>query len=162
MLAERTGYTCLGTNHRANKMDLPFLEMIMKEKIKTTPNYLLGCCVFYRGDFINKLHEFFERFLYYTNEFKNGFFPDYEDQGGYDFAEHLMPTLAVHHGGKVGGFSRWGDSEQAWIEGYYRKYPIRFRPDLTIEENYPEATILHPVKKYDDPIREYHREKRAR
>ena len=44
-LAKQTGYTCLGTNHRINKFELTFLEAIMGEKLKTTTNYLLGCCM---------------------------------------------------------------------------------------------------------------------
>jgi hypothetical protein len=155
-LADQHGCCGLGTNHKIHMMQLPFLEIILGDKLKTHPNYLLGCCTFYNGVFIKSLHGFFEKFLYYTNEFQHGFFPDFK---GYCFAEYLMPTLAAHYG-VVRSFSSHS-TKSGWGPGH-KRYPIRFRPDLSEEEVYPESTILHPVKKYNDPIREYHRKKRER
>jgi hypothetical protein len=104
----------------------------------------------------------------------------------FDLSEELIPTLAYYLGGKIGSLSFWGDgcthphnvvaganampttSQQSesgrgnslgWY-GNYRKYPVRWRPDLNGDENFIEAAIMHPLKTYDHPIRQYHRQRR--
>jgi len=150
--AEYYNYWCVGNDARQQTFKLPFLEKIIKDKLADF-NYLLGCCVFHKNDFIKKLHEenFFERFLMYTNEFTKGYFPDYEEQGGYDLAEHLFPTLATYYGGKVGGFATWDRHSFKWTKGQSKKYPMRWQPELEFEDSFKEASILHPVKEYDNP-----------
>jgi len=157
-LAEKEGIWCLGNDYRISNIKFQLLECMLKTKFRES-HYLLGCCVFFKNTFIQKLLEinFFERFLYLTNEFSQGFFPQYESQGGYDISEHLYPTLAVHYGGKIGQLANWSETHQKWT-GQFEKYPLRFRPDL--EEDYQNACLMHPLKTYDNPIREYYRKRR--
>jgi hypothetical protein len=160
-IAESMGVWCLGNDHRVGNYKFPLLEAMLKTQFKES-HYLLGCCVFYKQEFIKKLKEinFFERFLYLTNDFSQGYFPGYEEQGGYDLTEHLYPTLASHFGGKVAQFAAWSRKEGKWAGGNFGKYPFRFQPELHPEEHYPEAVIMHPLKGYDHPVREFHRKKR--
>ena len=105
----------------------------------------------------------------------------------FDLSEELIPTLAYYLGGKIGSLSFWGDGSThphnsvagvngmpttsqttmhnstqnslGWY-GNYRKYPVRWRPDLNKNENFIESAIMHPLKTYDHPIRQYHRHMR--
>lgn len=156
------GYWCLGVDHRIQSIKFPFLEQVLNTKFDKA-NYLLGCCVFHKGDFLRGLHQanFFERLLYFTNAFSKGFFPQYEEQGGYDFAEHLFPTLAAHFGGGVGGLSTWDATANRWIAGRADRYPIRWRPELEVGEVVVDsASILHPLKEYNHPLRVHYRHRR--
>lgn len=145
---------CLGNDLRSYNLKLSLLEYIVKEKINET-KYLLGCCVFLHRNFIKKLQEidFFDRFLFFTNPFRKGFFPQFK---GYDFTEHLLPTLA-NQWGTVKQFAVWDDSLNMWY-GDFKKFPMRWKP--TIGSGYEDASIIHPVKKFDDPARKYFRSKR--
>jgi hypothetical protein len=152
--ADKFGIWCVGNDHRVSDIKFPLLEVMLKTQINQS-HYLLGCCVFYKNTFIKKLAEidFFERFLYLTNTFSQGFFPNYNK---HDISEHLYPTLAVHFGGKIGQLADWSEKEQKWTGN--PKYPVRFRPDL--EQGWQDACIMHPLKEYDNPVRQYHRKKR--
>lgn len=159
--ASKENVWCIGNDHRVAEFKFPFLERIIGEKIGPS-HYLLGCCVFYSGKFLRKLHElnFFEKFLFCTNEFNQGFFPGYEEQGGYDFGEHLYPTLAAHYGGQIREFARWNNVFEQW-QGKFQQYPMRWRPELTFDDNDVNVSIMHPVKR-DTDLRWFHRAKRAR
>jgi hypothetical protein len=167
--AEKKGVWCLGNDVRTTSLKFTLLENMLNREIPIA-KYLLGCCVFYHINFFRTLLEinFFERFLYLTNNFSDGFFPGYEEQGGYDFAEHLYPTLANLYGGGVKGMAFWEDAAllepgmPSWGNGWYgnRKYMMRWRPDITLEEKYPEAAILHPSKDFTSSLRVYCRNKR--
>src|SRR5208283_3754635 len=97
---------CIGNDYRLGDTRFPLLEAMLKIKLIRS-HYLLGCCVFYKNVFIQKLSEvnFFEIFLYLTNDFSQGFFPNKQEV--YDISEYLYPTLAVCYGGKVGQFASW-------------------------------------------------------
>ena len=165
--ASKLGVWCIGNDARDEKFQFPLVEQMLGKKLKQS-KYLLGCCVFHKAEFLHKLQElnFFDRFLNLTNAFNQGFFPDYEKQGGYDIAEHLYPTLAHHLGGKVAQFACWnpkfpGSSEGHWT-GSYDKFQMRWQPDLEFSQELIGASILHPIKDLDNPIRSYfkqHREK---
>jgi len=144
---------CLGFDSRRQKVKLPYLEMVLGKKIKNY-SYLLGCCVFYKGDFVRKSRPILEKILYYTNDFSQGFFPDYAE---YDIAECMLPTLAEQEGYSYGGLAKWDAPSKRWM-GDYKRYPIRFRP--CIEEVHKEASIIHPLKEYDDPLRQHYRSQR--
>ncbi|RDJ35110.1 MAG: hypothetical protein DWQ19_09760 [Crenarchaeota archaeon] len=152
---------CVGNDHRVGNFKFPFLEKIIDSKLGDS-HYLLGCCVFYKKEFLNKLREvdFFDRFLLYTNEFEKGFFPGYEEQNGYDFGEHLFPTLANHYGGKIAQLANWHQIFEHWL-GDFKHYPMRWKPELTWRENFAEASIMHPVKNNLE-LRWFHRTKRDR
>ncbi len=146
---------CVGNDLRHNPhVNLEFGSVIVKNKLPV-PKYLLGCCVFHSGTFIRTLAEndIFNRILWYTNDFTGGFFPKYN---GYDVAEHLFPTLAEHYGGSSFGFARYYEDKMSW-EGDAETYPMRWRPDLSEADPYRTACIMHPLKSFDNPIREYHR-----
>ena len=149
------GYWCVGFDHRRFAMKLPLFEKIIKRPISKL-DYLLGCCTFHSGDFIRRSQPILERLLYFTNDFSQGFFPDYKE---YDFGEVLLPTMAVSMGGKVGGLTRWDATESKWSDGLFHRYPVRFRPEIE-EAEAEKAAIIHPIKTYDHPIRKINREKR--
>ena len=81
----------------------------------------------------------------------------------YCFGEHLYPTLADKFGGKVEQFAWWNDQFRFW-RGNFQKYPMRGGPELDPKlEDFRGATIMHPLKKHDHPIREIRRlERHAR
>ena len=157
-MADERDVWMLGNAGRVDDFTLPFVEAMVNEKFDSV-YYMLGCCQFFSSKFIKKLLEiqFFERLLSYTNGFDAGYFPGY---AGYDISEHLYPTLCRHFGGNVGVFATWDDFREQW-HGSYRYFPMRWKPELDFEtENYPEASIMHPLKTYEHPIREFHRERR--
>lgn len=141
---------CIGNDYRNMNLTLPFLEKIVGEEI-SVGSYLLGSCVFCKGDFIRLLgkKDFFNRLLFYTNDFYNGFFPGYEE---HSFEEYLYPTLASHYGGKIKELACWKEDFSCW-KGNFRRYPMRWQPSLGLHENFPEASIMHPIKESDHPIR---------
>lgn len=182
-LATKQNVWLIGNDYRDKQtVRFPLVEMMLKTKFEEIV-YLLGAVLFYHKNFIKKCMEenFFEKFLYYTNDFKNGFFPGYEQaiispsvQNGYvhrsmsrrepsawDLIEHMMPTLAKHWGGEVQQFAKWNQSG-VWA-GNYRRYPIRWQPELfLVDHEYLQASIMHPLKSFSHPIREFHRNKRNR
>ncbi len=148
----------LGNDYRQANYDLPLVEKAIKMKIKET-HILLGCCVFFSRRYIQKLYkrDFFNRFLMLTNCFQDTV-PGLDEQGAYDLGEILYPTLAVCLGGKVQQLAACND-HVGWT-GNAERYPMRFRPEIVAE--FPDASIIHPSKSYDHPIRAYYREKRKR
>jgi hypothetical protein len=149
-------YWCVGNDHRKYNIKLPLFEKWLDKSFQDT-DYLLGCCMFYSDKFIEKLMKinFYNKLLDFSCGFTKGFFPGFYE---YDLSEHLYPTLAKQLGGNVGSFAAWNEITEAW-SGRYKNYPMRFRPE--IEELFPEAYIMHPVKAYDGEIRKYFREKRC-
>jgi len=146
----------LGNDGRVDEVEMPLIESLIGEKFRSV-YYLLGCCQFFNRKFMNKLKEidFFSRFLFLTNNFSDGFFPSYQ---GYDISEHLYPTLCRHFGGNVGVFATWDNGD--W-HGAFEYFPMRWKPELDPEqEGFPHASIMHPLKTYDHPLREFHRERR--
>jgi hypothetical protein len=158
--AEKNGVWCVGNDYRDKQtVDLSLLERIVQGKFEEVV-YLLGACIFYHKDFMKVAleKEFFQRFLFYTNNFQKGFFPFYD---AWDLTEHAMPTIVKHFGGKIKQLATYNQMTGMWA-GNYRRYPIRFRPELTYEEqHFLQASIMHPVKTLDHPIRKYHRAKRS-
>lgn len=157
-IAKKQGVWVIGNDINTEQYKFPLLEIMLKTEFDCA-KYLLACCMFFSGDFIKHLHnmDFFNKFLNLTSDFKNGEFPDYD---GFDFLEHLYPTLANHYRGKVSQFAFYCPKTQEW-RGDYKKYPMRWKPELDFEtENFKEACIMHPLKSYNHPIRDYHRNKR--
>ncbi|MHA1948289.1 MAG: hypothetical protein ACW99G_03475 [Candidatus Thorarchaeota archaeon] len=157
----------LANDYRSNdkypqqKIEFPLLEKIIGEKIKRVFS-ILGCCAFYRKEFIDKLIEIdlFNKVLWYSNSFKKGYFPSTNDKYVYDFGEFLYPTLIDHYGKKMKQLAYWDNDLRIW-GGNFRKYPMRFKPEIDpIKEDYPESSILHPIKDVNHPIREMKRMQR--
>lgn len=153
------GCWCIGNDFRRNQdQNMRFLETIVKGKFEEVV-YLLGACVFYYKEFFKKAfeQELFERFLFYTNEFKRGFFPFYS---AWDLTEHALPSIVKHYGGKIEQFAAYNQTSDFW-SGNFRRYPVRYRPELEFkEEHFLQASIMHPVKTLGHSIREFHRQKR--
>jgi hypothetical protein len=145
--AEKDGIWCMGFDHRNTNCEIPFLERIFGEKLGRT-QYLIGCCVFYKGSYIRRLRDsgFCSKFLLMTNEFKKGFFPDCAKQDIIDVSEHLYPTLAKHWGGGVRGLTTWNQMLQVWTGKEHQKYRVRWRPDIQEQEGFIGTSILHPIK----------------
>lgn len=157
LIADRNDVWLLGNDTHKDKHQFPLIEAIIKEKINCC-YYALGCCVFYCREFIERLMEinFFERLINATQHFTEGFFPNYT---GHDLSEHLYPTLAVHFGGDIGNFAKYDLQSKIWT-GSFRKFPLRWKPELDASEVSKDAAILHPLKNYDNPIRIQQRQER--
>lgn len=152
--AEEMGVWMLGNDGHVDEITLPFIDSLIGEPI-TQSYYLLGCCQFFHNKFMKKLCEidFFDKFLNLTNQFSEGYMPQYS---AYDISEHLYPTLCRHFGGGIGVLASY-DQMGKW-HGAYQYYPVRWRPDLhPVDDDFEEASIMHPLKDYDHPIREKHR-----
>lgn len=157
-MAEERGIWMLGCDGHVDDVQMPYINSLIGEEFKSI-YYLLGCCQFMHRNFINKLKSinFFDRFLTMTNQFSEGYMPGYN---GYDISEHMYPTLARHFGGNIGVFATYDSINSKW-HGSYEVFPMRWKPELDpLTENYPEASIMHPLKTFEHPIRTYHREKR--
>ena len=160
--ADQMDVWMLGSCGRAGAFDgtsMPLIESLIGSSLKKHSYYLLGCCQFMSRKFVHKLQEinFFDRFLGLTNHFTEGKFPEYS---GYDISEHLYPTIARYFGGNIGVLSTFVEDTNQW-HGKYELYPIRFRPELDgTTDNFKDASILHPLKSVDHPIRKFHKEKR--
>lgn len=155
--AEQKNIWMLGNDGHITDYRMPMIEAMLDVKFKSN-YYLLGCCQFFHKDFMVKLDEvnFFEKFLNLTNQFEGGYFPDY---AGWDISEGLYPTLCRHYGGNIGVFATY-EGPKNW-HGSYKIFPVRWRPELDPEtENFPEASILHPLKTFEHPIRQHHRKLR--
>lgn len=156
-MASDMGVWMLGNDGHIDEQGMPLVQAIIGENLQSS-YYLLGCLHFFHRDFMNKLREinFFDRFLTLTSGFEGGFFPFYS---GYDLSEHMYPSLCRHFGGNIGVFATYDHNKQ-W-HGAHEYFPMRWQPELDPEtENFPEASIMHPLKSLDHPIRVYHREKR--
>ncbi len=157
--AEQEKVWCLGNDFRDKQtVNLSLLEKIVQGKFEEKV-YLLGACIFYHKDFIKMAleKELFQRFLFYTNNFQKGFFPFYD---AWDLTEHALPTIVKHYGGKIKQFASYSQDTGQW-SGNFRKYPVRFRPELSYEDHhFLQASIMHPIKNVNDPIRKFHRAKR--
>lgn len=156
-MAEEKDVWMLGNDGHISDEALPLIQAMLEQQFKSS-YYLLGCCMFFHKKFIDKLKEinFFDRFLMLTNSFEGGFFPFYSS---YDLSEHLYPTLCRHFGGNIGVFATY-DHEGKW-HGAFEYFPVRWRPELNPEtENFPNPSILHPLKDVNHPIRVLQREKR--
>jgi len=133
--------------------DLPFVDLILKDKAELNTQFL-GCCYFLHKDYIETLEkiDFFNRFIYYTNQFPKEFFPKFSTSSEYDLAEILVPSLAEHFGGKVYNLANWETIPGVWRRNFIR-YPMRFTPELKIQEVNDDASIIHPLKTYHNEIR---------
>jgi hypothetical protein len=156
------GFWILGNDRRSIPERLPFLEVFSKSQLDV--HYLLGCCVFFSSEFMRALDadNFFERFLNFTNFFTQTI--TLKSAAGkqlmvYDLSEYMYPTLAAHYGGKVGELAAW---EGVQWRGCSDLYPMRYKPEISEEDPFRAACMLHPLKSFDSPVRTFHREKRGK
>ena len=160
-MADEHDIWMLGNDLRITDDSLPFLDSFMGTKMKL--HYFLGCCVFLSGKFVKVLAEsnFFDKFLTFTN-FRTECINLVNQNGklfpAYDLSEYMYPTLAVFYGGKVQELACWSGTE--W-RGNFQHYPMRFRPDLTSEDPFVDASVMHPIKDFENPIRQHHRIQRG-
>ena len=77
----------------------------------------------------------------------------------FHFSEHMYPTLCRHFGGNIGVFAHF-DELKKW-HGSYQYFPVRWKPEIDFEtENFPNPSIIHPLKENSHPLRVLHRERR--
>jgi hypothetical protein len=159
-LIETDGIWCLGSSFRKNQtMNLSFVEKMINGKFEEIV-YLVSACMFYHKSFLQKMLEsgFFDKFLFYTNEFKKGYLPFYD---GFDLTGHLLPTMVKYFGGGIKELSFYSEEMNVW-GGNYRRYPIRYRPEINNIEPFLNSSIIHPIKEINHPLRIYYREKREK
>lgn len=124
----------LGNNGHPDNLPVPAIDAIIGKESAKYSYYLLGCCQFMNKNFIQKLveeYDFFNRFLGGSYGFT-----------GYDMSEYLYPTLVRCFGEKVGILASWSEKHRVFRGSHY--FPMRYRPE--IEEDSPEASLVHPVK----------------
>lgn len=160
-MADERGYWMLGNDLRRPEGSLPLLDNFMGKHIPL--RYLLGCCWFMSSRFMEELsrRDFFRLFLEYTNFYDPC--PSVLENGVgrklpiHDPSEFIYPSLAVEYGGSVEQLACWNGD---WT-GNHEHYPMRFRPDLGGSDPFRQACVMHPLKEFDNPIRNYHRNLRA-
>jgi hypothetical protein len=170
--AEENNVWMVGFDGHFHREPLPAVQHLIGQPFKASV-YLLGCCQFMHRNFFDALkrYDFFPRFLRSTKSYEYGFYPLYNN---YDLSEQMYPTLCHNFGGGVGSLS--SGSENGWMADYsscpdrymetgwwgdYSYFPVRYQPEICFEtENFREASIIHPVKTYDHPLREFHRKLR--
>jgi hypothetical protein len=160
--AAAKGVWCMGSDLRSYPdVHFPYLESIIGEKIECA-KYLIGCCVFHHRNFVSKLKSigFYKSLLQMTETFKPGYFPDCEQI--FDFGAWVFPTLAYHYGGDLDYFACWNDYLNTWTKGDYKKYPIRWKPEIVMDEVANHTSIIHPVKTANSEISTFYRWKRRR
>ncbi len=151
----------LGNNGHVDGFTIPIVDHILNEPVsKKNSYYLLGCCQFMSGDFLRKLvneYDFFTKFLELTNGMDEGVMPGF---GGYDVSEHMYPTLVRCFQKNVGVFASW-DYKREFFHGHGQYFPMKWKPELHyLRDNFPEASLMHPLKDLNNPIRIHHRNKR--
>lgn len=162
-IADRQGIWMLGNDIRIMNGSIPALDRIEKG-IGTNPHYLLGCCCFYSREFMRVMAEkdVFTRVLEMSNFYLSD--PVIRNPSGktemvYDTSEVLYPSLAVRYGGSPQQLACWDAASCSW-SGNYQQYPMRFRPEISESENFPDSCVIHPLKDFDGPLRKLHRQKR--
>lgn len=157
-LAERMGVWLVATNGRYEQLEIPFLKSFCGRSCQYS-YYVLGCWFCMHRHFLEKLIrlDFFNKFLFLTSEFREGYFPNYDR---HDISEHLYPTMCRLFGGNIGILSSY-DEYGRW-HGNYRYYPVRWKPEMKYQDEFKEACVVHPVKDYHNRFRVISREKRSK
>jgi len=158
----KDNYWVVGNDVRSAKAKIKSISYFLGKDYDDL-RYCLGCCVFYSSKFIKKLYEdnFFNRFLEITNfysEFTCGFVYENTNEQVYDLSEYLYPTLAHYYGGKIKELNCWDKENNKWKE---KKYLMRFKPEISDEDPYLDAYIVHPIKDISNPILQYYKNKRS-
>lgn len=174
-MADQRGFWLLGNDLRKMDGSMPELERLCgTQKIRL--HSFLGCCLFFSSRFMLELsrNNLFGRILDYTNFFPAEFNVLSKDPMGeyfgnprpkmgperkipvHDSSEFIYPSLAVHYGGSIEELAHWNQSLGSW-GGNYMFYPMRFTPELSAEDPFQKACIMHPIKHAGSPIRAYHK-----
>jgi hypothetical protein len=161
-MADERGYWMLGNDmKKIDDKSMPKLNQLERAEVEL--RYLLGACCFFSREYMRVLAEkdLFRRLL----EFTNFFSPEFciQDSSGkqlpsHDPSEFIYPSLAEHYGGKIEQFASWGD-DGSW-SGNHQHYPMRYKPDLSLNDPFEQACIMHPLKEHNNPVRECHRGRR--
>jgi len=168
--ADRNAWV-VGSDLRRFDFKLPVLQDILSQGEIKHSYYFLGCCQFLHHKLVSKLYEskFLDNLIERTKDYTKGFFPDYERHA---FEEELWATIGAHLGGALYELVCWTPKEGCWQgmkgndphmlyagrehelwRGKFKRYPIRPSPDIALVDIRPETSIIHPLKKVDDPIR---------
>lgn len=133
-----------GTNHRHGPdWELPLLDKIVGRNVPISC-YFLGCIMFLHNQFVKKLVEvnFFKRLMEFTKHYESHVFPDFN---GYSFQEEMFPSIA----------NAFMENSDVPLVGhrYFCRWPVEVQPD----ELPPGVSIVHPIKDYNNPIRNHAR-----
>ena len=174
-VADKLNAWCAGVDLRRFPFQLPLLETLLACGPIRHSYYLLGCCLFFSRRCLERMHEtgFLDKLLEATKGFSKGYFPG---NTRWSVDEELWPTAAVHLGGSLLELACWTASDREWHpriggdphlyyaegkgphwRGCYPRYTLRFRPQVGVADLSPEASVIHPVKRLDDPIRMHNR-----
>lgn len=161
-MADERGFWLLGNQLRKMDGHIPELDRLCGlQKIRLYS--LLGCCLFFSTRFMRELNKnkmfntILENANFFTTEFN--FSKNIAARGPknvYDSSEFIYPSLAVHYGGTMEEMAHWDEKVRKW-NGNYLFYPMRFMPELSSEDPFHRACIMHPLKHAKNPIRAYHR-----
>lgn len=130
-------------------MNMPVLNEVVGAKVKEN-HHLLGAIMFMSKKFVERIlaDDLPAKLLKVSEPLESGQFPDFH---GYAFEEELFPSLAHHY--------RPGS---VFTLGGWEKYNVRWQPDIASGEVTPAASILHPLKTLDHPVRMHYRRFRGR
>lgn len=162
---------CVGVDLRRFDFTMPLLEQLLDRGHIRYSYYFLGCLLFLSRRFLATLVEcgFLDRLLDTTRDFRKSFFPGYRR---WSFEEELWATAAVQLGGSLYELACWKCEDRQWHAPYlddpcvsyasgehplwrgrFPVYSIRYQPDVTEQDIAAEASIAHPVKELQSPIR---------
>lgn len=130
-------------------MEIPVLNQAIGQSVKEN-HHLLGAIMFMSKKFVDRMmaDDVPNKLLRATETFNSGDVPEFH---GYAFEEELFPSLAHHY--SPGSVFQLGD---------WNKYNVRWQPDITPQETTPSASIFHPLKTYNHPVRVHYRRFRER
>lgn len=149
-LRQNRGKFIGGLEYRINgEWSLPLLDQIVDSKVRWS-YHLLGAVMFMSKRFVERIVKarIPSRLVAATDKFPSDFFPDFH---GYAFEEELFPSLAHYF-----------LPESVFSLGNWSRYNIRWQPEIAPEETTPSASIIHPLKSYDHPVRQHYRRFRER
>ena len=135
----------LGTNGRAMMCNVPSLT----NDQRSFSYYFLGCFSAIRGEMLKKMQDqdYFAKIYNLLDH--TGRVREYD---GYDFSEVAYPSFVRSHGGRVGVLSSYDEIQDRW-HGSYQNFPVRWKPEIPSSRVFQNASVLHPIKSIDHPLR---------
>ena len=145
-LKKAKGKWFAGCNHRTGQLDIPLLDQLVGGRV-SEEHYVIGCTMFFHRDYLEKLlsENIPNKIIEATLPLPSGDFPAFR---GFAFEETLFPSLSNYYR---------SSSVYPLSGNFTPRYPVRWPLDLLPSDVSPAATILHPVKKADDPLRLHYR-----
>lgn len=154
----------IGVDYReSNGCNLELLAEILNVKNPRKDCTMLGCCQIFSKRIMDKFHDikFFENLLERTKQFKGEYFPGHTY---YAAEETIFPTAVKWLGYKIKCLATGSNLQPFHSDdkGQNKKYVIEFGKNIDIKEIYPSTSIIHPLKRVNDPIRQHYKNIRNR